>query len=154
MRDEPGVPRDRSCWSPSGSCRPGSRSWSPGRPLRAPLPLLDGPGESSSSPPADGRLHPVRHLPLWSVQTSSSGLLALLWHEIECRARRNQFLLLGALLEVADDTLGVLHHPPANIPLVDRLTLLRVFLQMRDTGKAERQFRIMKMLLPLEVDLE
>src|SRR6266702_5464733 len=123
MRDGPDVPRDRNCWSPSGSCRPGSRSWSPGRPLRASRPLLAGQGENSSSLPTDGRLHPARPQPLSSVQTSTSGLLALLRHEIECRARRNQFLLLGAVLEVPDDALGVLHHPPANVALVDGLTL-------------------------------
>src|SRR4051794_26090974 len=148
MRDAPGVPRDRSCWSPSGSCRPESRSWNPGRP-HASRPLLAGQGESSSSLPAVCRLHPVRRRPLWSVQTSCSRPLALLWHEIECCPRRNQFLLLGAILELADDALGVLHHPPADVSLVDGFTLLRVLLQMRDTGKAERQFRIVEVLLPL-----
>src|SRR5215218_4123831 len=154
MRDAPDVPRDRSCWSPSGSCRRGSRSWRPGQPRLISRPLWAGRRASSSPLPGDRRLHPARLSPLSSVQTSCSCLLALLRHEIELRARRNQLLLLGAVLELPDDALGVLHHPPAHIALVDGVTLLRVFLQMRDAGKAERQFRIVEVLLPLEVDLE
>src|SRR4051812_10256639 len=84
----------------------------------------------------------------------ASALGVLLGNEVERGAGRNQFLLPGALLEVPDDALRMLHHPPAHVALVDRVPLLRVFLQMRDAGKAERQFRIMEMLLPLEVDLE
>src|ERR1700712_5766282 len=83
-----------------------------------------------------------------------SGLGVLLGHEVERGAGRNQFLLLRTVLELPDDALRMLHHPPAHIALVDGLTLLRVLLQMRDAGEAERQFRIVEMLLPLEVDLE
>src|ERR1700676_3663379 len=75
-------------------------------------------------------------------------------YEIERRSRRDQLFLLGRALEIPDDALRVLHHPPADVALVDGLALLRVFLQMRDAGEAERQFRIVEMLLPLEVDLE
>ena len=83
-----------------------------------------------------------------------SGFRELLRHEIERRSRRDQLFLLGGVLEIPDDALGVLHHPPAYISLIDRLALLRVFLQVRDAGEAERQFRVVEMLLPLEVDLE
>src|SRR5206468_4661919 len=81
-------------------------------------------------------------------------LCVLFGDEIERGAGRNQLLFLGALLKIPDDALGMLHHPPANVALVDGITLLRVFLQMRDAGKSQRQFRIVEMLLPLEVDLE
>src|SRR5271167_4979577 len=75
-------------------------------------------------------------------------------HEVERCSGRDQLFLLGALLEVPDDALRVLHHPPAYVALVDRLAFLRVFLQVRDAREAKRQLRVVEMLLPLEIDLE
>src|SRR5712671_4620145 len=75
-------------------------------------------------------------------------------HKVERRARRNELFLLGAVLECLYDPLRVLHHPPAHISLVHGLALFRVFLQVSNAGKAQRQFRVMEMLLALEVDLE
>jgi hypothetical protein len=48
----------------------------------------------------------------------------------------------------------VLHHPPAYVTLIDRFSFLRVLHEVRDACKAQRQFRVMKVLLTLEVDLE
>src|ERR1700752_3135922 len=73
----------------------------------------------------------------------------LLRREVERRPRRDQLFLLHAVLEVADDAVRMLHHPPAHIALVDGLTLLRVLLQMGDAGETERQLRIVEMLLAL-----
>ena len=60
----------------------------------------------------------------------------------------------GAAGGLLHDALGVLHYPPAHITLVDRLSFLRVFLQMGNAREPKRQFRIVEMLLALEVDLE
>jgi len=48
----------------------------------------------------------------------------------------------------------MLHYPPSHVPLVNRLSFFRVLHKMRNTGEAQRQFRIVKVLLALEVDLE
>ena len=64
----------------------------------------------------------------------------LLRHEVEFGPRRDQFLLFHAVLEGADDAVRMLHHPPAHVALIDRLTLLRIFLQVRDAREAQRQF--------------
>jgi hypothetical protein len=48
----------------------------------------------------------------------------------------------------------VLHHPPAHVLLVDGLALFRVVLEVRDAREAQRQLRVMEVLLALEVDLE
>src|SRR4051812_15790141 len=85
-------------------------------------------------------------------ESASTGVL--LRHEVERRSGGDQLLLLGAVFEVADDAMRMLHHPPADVALVDRFPFLRIFLQVGNAGEAERQFRIVEMLLPLEVDLE
>src|SRR5262249_2676958 len=82
--------------------------------------------------------------------TTSSSRVGLR-HIVERRSRRDELFLLGALLELPDNSLRVLHHPPAHIALADGLSFLRVLHQVRDPGKAERQFRVVKVLLALEV---
>src|SRR5581483_2479445 len=89
-----------------------------------------------------------------TAPASLSSVRVLFGHEVERRSRRDQLLLLHAVLEVANDAVGVLHDPPAHVALVDRLALLRVLLEVGDAGKSKRQFRIVEVLLPLEVDLE
>src|SRR5271156_4947057 len=76
---------------------------------------------------------------------TSLGFREGFWHEVERRSRRDQLFLLGAVLEVPDDALRVLHHPPAYVALVDRLAFLRVFLQVRDAREAKRQLRVVEM---------
>src|SRR5258708_12246883 len=48
----------------------------------------------------------------------------------------------------------MLHHPPAHVPLVDRFSFFRVLHEVGNAGKYQRQFRIVNVLLTLEVDLE
>src|SRR5687768_2610829 len=95
---------------------------------------------AESSPrvsPAAGR---ARVTSVFRSDIAVSGFRELLRHEVERCSRRDQLFLLLAVLEIPDDALGVLHHPPAHVTLVDRLALLRIFLQMRDAGEAEVQF--------------
>src|SRR5271166_5767611 len=40
-------------------------------------------------------------------------------HEVERRSRRDELLSFLALLKLPDNTMRVLHHPPAHVPLVD-----------------------------------
>src|ERR1700691_256002 len=72
----------------------------------------------------------------------------------EGRARRDQPLLFGALLELPHQAPGVLHDPPADECLVDGLPLLRVFEEVDDPGKAEWDLGVVEVLLALEADLE
>src|ERR1700730_8146428 len=75
-------------------------------------------------------------------------------HEIERRSGRDELFSLFAFLELPDDAVRVLHHPPAHIALVHGFAFFRVLLEVRNAGKAERQFRVVEVLLALEVDLE
>src|SRR6516165_9694696 len=75
-------------------------------------------------------------------------------YEIERRSRRDELFLLFAFLELPNDSVRVLHHPPAHVALVHGLAFFRVLHEMGDAGKAERQFRVVEVLLALEVDLE
>src|SRR3981081_4350094 len=72
-------------------------------------------------------------------------------HEVERSAGRDEVFFLGAVLEFPYDSLRVLHHPPAHVSLVHGLPFFRVLLQVSDAGKAQRQLRIVKVLLALEV---
>src|ERR1700730_13967321 len=74
--------------------------------------------------------------------------------EIQRRPRRDEALLLGALLEVPHDPAGVLHDPPPHERLVDGLPLLRIFWEVDDPGESERDLGVVEVLLALEADLE
>src|SRR6266852_6330087 len=76
------------------------------------------------------------------------------WDEIDRRSGRDELFFLGAVLELPNDPLRVLHHPPAHVPLVDGLSFFRVLHEVRNAGKAQRQLRVVKVLLAFEVDLE
>src|SRR5262245_56887477 len=75
-------------------------------------------------------------------------------HEIERRSARDELFSFFAFLKFPNNSARVLHHPPTHVPLVDGLAFFRVLHKMRNAGKAQRQFRVVKVLLALEVDLE
>src|SRR6516165_1108201 len=75
-------------------------------------------------------------------------------HEIERRSGRDKLFSLFAFLELSNDSMRMLHHPPAHVSLVDGFAFFRVLLEVRNAGKTERQFRVVEVLLALEVDLE
>src|SRR5215510_3177189 len=75
-------------------------------------------------------------------------------HEIERRSARDEFFSFFAFLELPNNSARMLHHPPAPVPLVDGLSFFRVLHEVRNAGKTQRQFRVVKVLLALEVDLE
>src|SRR6266481_8221400 len=75
-------------------------------------------------------------------------------HEIERRSGRDKLFSLFAFLELSNDSMRMLHHPPAHVSLVDGFAFFRVLLEVRNAGKTQRQFRVVKVLLALEVDLE
>src|SRR5712671_331423 len=112
--------------------------------------LLAGPSLSTmflrNAPPTSGA----------SAFSASKGLSSRIrfWYEVEWRSGRDEFLPLFAFLEVPDDTVCMLHHPPAHIALVHGFAFLRILLEVRNAGETQRQFRVVKVLLALEVDLE
>src|SRR5262249_45423109 len=75
-------------------------------------------------------------------------------HEVEWRSCRDELFFLFAFLELPNDSVRVLHHPPAHVALVHGLAFFRVLHEMGDAGKAKGQFRVVEVLLTLEVDLE
>src|SRR5215467_8023373 len=75
-------------------------------------------------------------------------------HEIQRRSARDEVFSFFTFLKFPNDSARMLHHPPTHVPLVDGLSFFRVLHKMRNAGKAQRQFRVVKVLLPLEVDLE
>src|SRR6516162_64927 len=75
-------------------------------------------------------------------------------HEIERRSARDEVFSFFTFLKFPNNSARMLHHPPTHVPLVDGLSFFRVLHKMRNAGKAQRQFRVVKVLLPLEVDLE
>src|SRR6266851_8971502 len=76
------------------------------------------------------------------------------WDEIDRRSGRDELFFLGAVLELPNDSLRVLHHPPAHVPLANGFSFFRVLHEVRNAGKAQRQLRVVKVLLALEIDLE
>src|SRR5260370_16888174 len=75
-------------------------------------------------------------------------------HELERRSGRDKLFSLFAFLELSNDSMRMLHHPPAHVALVHGFAFFRVLLEVRNAGKTERQFRVVEVLLALEVDLE
>src|SRR5713101_3615544 len=90
---------------------------------------------------------------VFRVDTSLDSRVGL-WHEVERRSGRDEFFSFFALLKLPNNSMCVLHHPPAHVPLIDGFSFFRVLHEMRNAGKAQRQFRVVKVLLALEVDLE
>src|SRR5258708_14779848 len=75
-------------------------------------------------------------------------------YEIERRSGRDKLFSLFAFLELSNDSMRMLHHPPAHVSLVDGFAFFRVLLEVRNAGKTQRQFRVVTVLLSLEVHLE
>src|SRR5260370_10422391 len=75
-------------------------------------------------------------------------------YEIERRSGRDKLFSLFSFLELSNDSMRMLHHPPAHVSLVDGFAFFLVLLDARNAGKAQRQVRVVKVLLALEVELD
>src|SRR4029450_5578694 len=75
-------------------------------------------------------------------------------HEVERRSGRYEFFFLFAFLELPNDPVRVLHHPPAHVALVHGFAFFWIFHEVSDASKAQWQFRGGEVLLAFEVDLE
>src|SRR5262249_20466391 len=75
-------------------------------------------------------------------------------HEIQRRSARDELFSFFAFLELPDNAVRMLHHPPAHVALVDRLSFFRILHKVRNAGEAQWEFRIVEVLLAFEVDLE
>src|SRR5205823_9257019 len=122
----------------------GTRRWSPA--LRR---------SRSRRPPPAGRAPPRgrSRSPPWRRCRPTAGswrdddlVRALARHVVERRPAGDEALRLHALLELADEAPGVLHHPPPHVGLVDRLPFLRVLQQVDDAGEPQRHLGVVEVL--------
>src|SRR5260370_3349194 len=71
-------------------------------------------------------------------------------HEIERRSGRDKLFSLFAFLELSNDSMRMLHHPPAHVSLVHGFALFRVLLELRNPCRTDRQFRVVEFCLALD----
>src|SRR6201981_2386052 len=68
-------------------------------------------------------------------------------HEIQRGSARDELFSFFAFLELPHNAARMLHHPPAHVALVDRVSFFRVLHEVGNASKTQRQFRIVKGVL-------